>query len=352
MRKFTTLLLRAACYSSLEEVDADKLRQMFKILENSLIRAMDVDVIQIFEELREKKEKDLSMVVRLLEIISNGLETAAMIYDIIAACSTDVKYLPENIVTTCLQLIRNHLETTIYPLIDLNGFEEDTAMNNGIRIFLMYVESIAPARRYLSRLLPLITHFLHRASTLLLANEIDDHGVIVLSYISLGVFFHDYVDDNHTCLVTIKSGDNVINPYEQAKMGSMEVLRVMFNKFPHHRKWILSEVLTSLNALTSMDRSEKRYRLRDNTKIHVMSALFMQLVQCCAVSGDIEDQKQWMRKWKLKYQKARNDGDVAQIRSLDEKLVQQSVGYWKSATEAASQSAAYLLDFLITKQVY
>lgn len=267
----------------------------------------------------------------------------------------------------CLQLARNHLENTIYPLIDLNAFEEDTTsckcdkrllqldliiislVNNGARMFLKFAETDLTSKRYMIRILPLITRLLHRATMLLEADVFDDHGVIVLGYIALGAFFHDYTGNNRSCLVISKSGDTVVNPFEQMKLGAMDVLRILFNKFPYHRKWILSEILTSLNALTSMDRSAKRYRLTDNTKIHVMSALFMQLVQCCTISGDMEDHKQWMRKWTLKYQKAHKDSDQSQLRDLYDKLMQQSMGYWQSAMEAAIDSASYLLTFVIQK---
>lgn len=216
-------------------------------------------------------------------------------------------------------------------------------------MFLKFAETDLTAKRYMIRILPLITRLLHRATMLLEADGFDDHGVIVLGYIALGAFFHDYTDNNHSCLVTSKSGDTIVNPFEQMKLGAMDVLRILFNKFPYHRKWILSEILTSLNALTSMDRSAKRYRLTDNTKIHVMSALFMQLVQCCTISGDMEDHKQWVRKWTMKYQKAHKESDRSQIQDLYGKLVQQSMGYWQSAMEAAIDSASYLLNFVIQK---
>lgn len=223
-------------------------------------------------------------------------------------------------------------------------------VNNDARAFLRFVESTPAAKNHVSRMLPLVTHLFRHISTLLSTDGLDDHGIIILCYIAMGVFFHDYTDNNHSCLVQSPgAGDAVINPFEQMKMAALDVLRLLFNRYPQHRKWILSEILTSLNSLTTMDRTVKRYRLRDNTRIQVMSALLMQLVQCCTVTGDIEDHRQWIRKWEIKYQKVKKEDDTAQIQDLQQKMAQKAVTFWKAGIGAATESATYLLEYLISK---
>ncbi|KAI8137408.1 sister chromatid cohesion C-terminus-domain-containing protein [Fennellomyces sp. T-0311] len=350
MQRFTLLTLKAKQYQVIDKVDAPKLAQIIRSMEQHCVLAVDFDVISEFAQVREQKG-NYTGIVRLLDRIVNGFEAAAMIFDIYSVFRIDKQYLPENLLLTCMQFIRTQLDNTIYPLIDLNGFEEDvTSLNNDARAFLRFVETTPVAKSHMARMLPLVTHLFRRVDTLLSVEGVDDHGIIVLCYIALGAFFHDYTDDNRSCLVENPgAGDTIINPFEQMKMGALDVLRLLFNKYSQHRKWILSEILTSLNSLTTMDRTVKRYRLRDSTAIHVMSALLMQLVQCCTVTGDTEDHKQWLRKWEMRYQKAQKDDDSTQLQELRQKLAQKATSYWKAGIDAATESATYLLDYLISK---
>ncbi|KAI9255612.1 sister chromatid cohesion C-terminus-domain-containing protein [Phascolomyces articulosus] len=350
MQKFTSLVLRAVHYRVIEKMDLNKLAQMIRSMEQHCLQAMELEVISEYAKVREKKAS-YDIIHKSLDRIVNGLEAAAMVVDIYAVCKIDKQYLPESLVLTCMQFIRYQLDNTIYPLIDLNGFEEDvTSLNNDARAFLRYVESTSSAKYHVSRMLPLATHFFRHVSTLLSTEGLDDHGIIVLCYIAMGAFFHDYTENNHSCLVESSgAGDTMINPFEQMKMSALDVLHLLFSRYPNHRKWILSEILTSLNSLTTMDRTVKRYRLRDNTKIHVMSALLMQLVQCCTVTSDIEDHRQWIRKWEIKYQKAKKEDDSAQIQELQQKIAQKTTPFWKAGVTAATESATYLLEYLVSK---
>ncbi|KAI9494015.1 sister chromatid cohesion C-terminus-domain-containing protein [Zychaea mexicana] len=357
MQKFTALALKAAQYRVVtSNIDLiPKIAQIIRSMEQHCVQAMELQIISTYAKARESKT-GYAGIVKMLDRIVSGLEAAAMIVDLYSVCKIDKQHLPENLVLTCMQYVRSQLDNTIYPLIDLNGFEEDaTSLNNDARAFLRFVEATPVAKNHLSRMLPLVTHLFCRISNNLLPMEgLDDHGIIVLCYIALGAFFHDYTDENHSCLVKTSSttgGDTIINPYEQMKMAALDVLRLLFNKYPQHRKWILSEILTSLNSLTTMDRTVKRYRLRGGSgdKIHVMSALLMQLVQCCTITADMEDHRQWLRKWELRYQKVRKEGDSAQIQDLQQKMAQKTVSFWKSGIDAATESASYLLEHLVSK---
>lgn len=98
-----------------------------------------------------------------------------------------------------------------------------------------------------------------------------------------------------------------------------------------------------------MDHTIKRYRLRNGDKIHVTSALLMHLVQCCSSAGEIEDHRQWTRKWDLRYQKAKKEQEQVKIKDLDKKLAEHASETWKTGMNAANQVIAYFLDYLLTK---
>lgn len=222
-------------------------------------------------------------------------------------------------------------------------------MNDDTRRFLVTVETTPPARNLLSSMLPLISQLFRRTILLLLRDELNDHAVIVMSFTAMSVFFHDYTEYNRSCLVRSTADDTSVNYYEQMRFVALDVLRTLFSRYAQHRKWILSEILTSLNSLTMMDHTIKRYRLRNGDKIHVTSALLMHLVQCCSSAGEIEDHRQWTRKWDLRYQKAKKEQEQVQIKDLDKKLAEHASETWKTGMNAANQVIAYFLDYLLTK---
>lgn len=222
-------------------------------------------------------------------------------------------------------------------------------VNNDHRRFLAFVERTATAKNYMCHFLPLLTQILRNAIPLLRNGELEEHAIVTLSYIAMGPFFHDYSEDNRSFLVKASNGETTVNPYEQLRHAALDVLRQLFGQYPQHRKWILAEILTSLNSLTAMDTNAKRYRLRNGTKIHVVSALFMQLIQSCAVVGDFDDHRVWLRKWDIRYQKIQKEGTPEQLRELDDKFVQKTLETWNAGLTASTQCATYLLDFLLSK---
>jgi hypothetical protein len=94
---------------------------------------------------------------------------------------------------------------------------------------------------------------------------------------------------------------------------------------------------------------KRSYRLRDNQSIHVISALFMQLVQCSSSLSDLSSHKNWFRKWNIKYQKASKSKNENQMKLLDDKLIHRATDAWRSGAEAAANSASFFLEFLMSK---
>ncbi|KAG0172225.1 Sister chromatid cohesion protein 2 [Apophysomyces sp. BC1015] len=352
IRKFTSLALKAAQHKCIQDVDMAKFSRILRSMERIISAAADLDILSRYSELLEKRTDAVNIaesITSMLELISAALETSGMMFDILTACKFNKQILSESTILNSLRVVRMQLENTIYPLIDLRSFEDDvTSLNNDVRSFLALVESTSSARMYLSCLLPLTTRFLRRASILLQQDEIDDSAVILIAYISMGPFFHDYSDGNVSCLLTTANDTTTANAYEQLKFSALDMLKTLFSTYPQHRRWILEELLTSVSTLTTMDRAVKRFRLRDNTTIHVMTALFMHLIQCCCIVRNVGEQNT-LRKWGLRQQRLQKDSDTKQLDEHENKLVKRASDIWKSSIEAATQNASFLLEFLLSK---
>ncbi|KAI9021518.1 hypothetical protein CLU79DRAFT_703127, partial [Phycomyces nitens] len=348
LRQFTILVVKAVQAKCFKNSDQNQFGQILSRMEYAVGCVVDLDILEEYAKEAEETKR-MSRTTAWLERLSHGIEISVLVADLLAVCRVNKQDVPKGLITTCLRLVKSQLETLIYPLIDLTSLEEDpTNLNNDLRRFLNSVEASPIARQSLSSILPLITRFLRRSFILLQQDEIDDHGILIVGYICMGPFFHDYTESNTSCLVKI-SADSTINPFEQMKFSALDMLTTLFGNYPQHRRWILDEILTGMGNLTTMDRSVKRYRLSDGRTLHVMSALWIQLVQSCCTPTTIVADRGWLRKWELKQQKLQKDNETKQLSGLEEKLVQKAAEVWKKGIEAAAQTASYFLDFLMAK---
>ncbi|CAO3606861.1 unnamed protein product [Mucor fragilis] len=347
MRKFTSLTSSIIKHhKNLDALDMDTFGKVIKLMENTVIVSTDVDIIEHYaKNMTENKESTFGM----LNLINDALETCSMIFDLLTTCKLDKKFLSQNLITNCLHFIKNQLDYTIYPIIDANGFENEAiSLTSNADYFVKLVMESPRQKHLVSTFIPSIIRFFRRAFTLILAEDLDDDVLVIVAYISMAPFFHDFPESSRSILIQDLNQETTFSPYEQLKFCALDILKHIFSRYPKHRRWIFEEILTSLGSLTVMDGARK-YRLRDNRSIHVISALFMQLVQCCSSLSDYASHKGWYSKWYIKYQKMVKKKNMDQIKLLDDKLVQHAADAWRLGAEAAANSASFFLEFLMSK---
>lgn len=219
-------------------------------------------------------------------------------------------------------------------------------VSSDAKTFLSLILSSPKERKLISTFIPQLVRFFKRAFTLILSEDLDDDVIVIIAYISMAPFFHEYTEAHKSILLSTQ--DNEFNPYEHLKFCALDMLKHIFSRYPKHRRWIFEEILTSLSTLTTME-GKRSYRLRDNQSIHVISALFMELVQCSSSISDIVTHKNWFRKWNIKYQRISKSKDADQMKLLDDKLINRATTAWRTSAEAAANSASFFLEFLMSK---
>lgn len=219
-------------------------------------------------------------------------------------------------------------------------------VSSNAHTFLKLITTLPKEKQFISAFIPHIIRFFRRVFALILSEDLDDDVLVIVAYIGMAPFFHDYSEDHKSVLN--QESDGTFHPYEQLKFCALDILKHIFSRYPKHRRWIFEEILTSLGTLTTMD-GKRKYRLRDNKSINVISALFMQLVQCSASLSDLSSHKNWFRKWSIRYQKISNSKDVDQMKLLDDKLVRRAATAWRLGAEAAANCASFFLEFLMSK---
>ncbi|KAI8375291.1 hypothetical protein EDC96DRAFT_436900 [Choanephora cucurbitarum] len=332
-------------HQNLDSIDMDQFSRVIKLMENTVIYASDLDVI----DYHEKHPEDTDTVYNMLEKINQAFETCSVLFEIITSCKLDKKYVSHELIVNCLHFIKNQLDYTIYPLLDQSDAEDSLSLTSSAYLLHQKIQS-SSQKQSVSSMIPHLIRIFRRLLLYISTEALDDDVLVIFAYISMGPFFHDCLCPQQSVLLQqTKNNEEVkFNPYEQLKFYALDILKHLFSKYPKHRRWIFEEILTSLGSLTTMDGTRK-YRLKDNQTIHVMSALFMQLVQCSASIDNLTSHKTWYKKWNIKYQKAVKTGDQDEIKLLDDKLLHRASAAWQQSTESATNSASYFLEFLMSK---
>lgn len=124
MKKFTTLITNTNRHNkNLDSVDMVQFGKIIKLMENTIIVSTDMDIIEHY--VKNTKEDKKETTIKMLNQISDALDTCCMIFELLTTCKLDKKFLSRNLITNCLHFIKSQLDYTIYPLIDINAYEDD-----------------------------------------------------------------------------------------------------------------------------------------------------------------------------------------------------------------------------------
>ncbi|KAG1455139.1 hypothetical protein G6F55_007238 [Rhizopus delemar] len=339
---FTFMMIKQ--FKSLDSLDASKLGKVIKLLENTVVLSAEIDIVELYVQ----KNKDKTAIFSMLYLISDAIEVCGILFEILSTCKFDKQHISRTLISNCLQFIKNQLDFIVYPFIDLTEDEASLSNSNAQEVYKL-IEEAPKLKALVSTFIPNITRFLRRTFHLLEHEELEDDVLVTVAYISMTPFFHDYSEQN-TCILldTDENDTSTFSPYEQLKISALQVLKHVFSAYPRHRRWIFEEILTSLGSLTVMS-DKKNYRLHDNQSIHVVSALFMELVQACSALNNSLAYKNWFRKWNIKYQKAQKNNESQKMKLLNDQLLTKAAKAWRMSAETAANSASYFLEFLMSK---
>ncbi|KAI8890824.1 hypothetical protein K501DRAFT_319711, partial [Backusella circina FSU 941] len=333
MRKFTQLSYKVITEGNMESIDNEQYGKVIRLMENLVIGTSDMDII---EEFSKKYEKSIQQCQTLLSTIHDAFETAVMMVNLAVTCKLDKKIFSQDQLLSCLHFIKNHLYFIVYPIIDLDGFEDDPTATKTLPTLSI------------SKLIPFAANFLRKILDLVQNEEYNDNTIVVLAYICIAPFFHEFRENSTSILLAGEKPDSIFNSYEQLKLYALDILKRLFAKYAHHRRWILEEILSSLGTLSEVH-TKKRYQLRANRSVHVTTAIFMQLVQSCSTVSSVTSHKNWLRKWDIKHQRAVKKEDAEMIKQLDDKLVKRASSAWKMGYDAATNNASFILEVLMSK---
>ncbi|ORX47214.1 ARM repeat-containing protein [Hesseltinella vesiculosa] len=316
----------------------------------------------------------------VLNCFSKSVQMINRLFGVLASGFLRFKLVPSDLVLHCLHFFKYLLDSMIYPMIDQANHDQ---RNTGdVAAWIQLAQQEKSAQRLFGGLLPMMTRVVRRSMFLFDQDESQEPVMTCLAYICLDPFFHEILlqpsepsfqslcplivpvltTDEDTPIhqqatdarkpahsVLVCPPDQQIHSLELFKLVCMDTLCGVFSSFPSQRQWILDDLLSNLDALTMLDYQElKRYRLRNNHRIHMVSALLMQLVQSCSLmdTSTRSMERTWLKRWEQKA--AQHDKNEPQD-TLDSHLLDRSHAGWKSHLDTAMKQSTYCIEFLLAK---
>ncbi|KAI8363944.1 hypothetical protein BD560DRAFT_333688 [Blakeslea trispora] len=332
-------------HQNLDSMDVNQFNRVIQLMENTIVYASEIDVVVY----HEKHPKDTDKLFDMLKMINYVFETCSILFQVVTSTDIGKKYISHNTISRCLHFIKNQLNNNLYPLLDQSNSGNNFSGTSSTYLFHQAIQS-SPHKDFVSSIISHLVHMFPRLLLYISTEDLDDDMFTTSALISMGPFVNDCCVDlqQSVLLEQTENQENKLSPYEQLKFYALDILKHLFNKYPKHRYWIFEIILNNLGSITTIN-STRRYQLRNNQTIHVMSALFMQLIQCSASINHVSSHKNWYRKWNIGYQQALKNDEQDKVKLLDDELLQRASTAWQQNAESAINSVSSFLEFLMSK---
>ncbi|KAK9727558.1 Sister chromatid cohesion protein 2 [Basidiobolus ranarum] len=329
--RVTLLISKAAQYNRLGDVNVEDFSRLLKILERSVRAAEDIDVfapkLNIDDEELNSEQHQLNFVEEKLVTIQHGLDAAICAFSLMTGGALSRQLYPEDIIISSLNLAKNQLKGTLFTIFELSDIDisDQSLVQNAMK-------STTIKRQLNSLILPLTTFF-NKLYSLMHIQELSDSVMITVGYFAVAPFF-------------VESSSILPAGLEGIKLAALGLLRSIFTCYPNQRTWILEEILTSLIKLPTNRRNLRQYKLADGKSIQMVSALLLQLIQCCTDriirNGFSSDEVEKMAQ-------KEPEEDERNFQKTQAALLEKFGGLCKGGLDAANFNASYIFKYLLSR---
>ncbi|KAF9267598.1 hypothetical protein L218DRAFT_955463 [Marasmius fiardii PR-910] len=234
-------------------------------------------------------ELEFDNLTRDLEITRDSVLAAECCIALLGSDRLTKQLYSEEIITSCLNSVKNQLTKVIYPFVECCS---ETNLTSVLSTSLLYhvVKHTSPHlqnhRKLLGEMFQALSAILPKINVLVSAESVamSDSIVIQAVYIAIGPFFVDG-DGTHGEGKGKKEKEGLVvktfgkSALRGLRLHALSLIREIFANREDQRSWIIEEILSSLIKLSDSKQKAGQFRLRDGRSIRTVSALLLQLVQ-------------------------------------------------------------------------
>jgi cohesin loading factor subunit SCC2 len=205
-----------------------------------------------------------------------GLLAARTMIRVMNAGRQEKELQSEDHVRIVLDLLKTVIDTAIVPIVEERSFlgekvrGGDKPQQNPKFVFATnHRASLKPLLGGVNKSFRLLARFLSRVN-------VEETAISSIVYMCKTLIFAENA-------ATDKESVFGTQPFELTRKYAMDVLGRVFTRYPGQRRYVIDEVLLSLEKLPATKQSARQYRLQEGKSIQLVSALLMRFVQTSAM---------------------------------------------------------------------
>ncbi|KAF8968942.1 hypothetical protein BDZ97DRAFT_1797116 [Flammula alnicola] len=301
-------------------------------------------------------EADFEKLATQLDVARESILAADCCIALLASDRLTKQLYSEELITACLNTIKNQLTKILYPFVEASAESGATLnMNPLLQGIVKNPNFIASGhRRQLGELFQALSAVIPRINNLVNAETVamSDSIIIQAVYIAIGPFF--VVDSSSETDTKGKKESVIIKTLGKSAMrglrlDALSLIRSIFANHEDQRSWIIEEILTSLIKLNDTKQKAGQFRLRDGRSIRTVSALLLQLVQTSAHDVRIDAKnidKSRKNKFALRRQESFSESQSAAPEPFLDENDQEEIRLYGTGLESATKAAKTIIIFL------
>ncbi|KXT13288.1 hypothetical protein AC579_7215 [Pseudocercospora musae] len=264
-----TAFQKVVNHNRLDSIEVDQLTRIQRICERS-VSALCSGSLSIGDDW---SDDDVNEWVFRLQNAENGIIAARTLLHIMTGGSHRKELQSEDCLRLVLEALRTGFDTCVLPVVELRSSLGEQVKNAPANPrFKIAAENCSA----LQSLVAATTKTLALLGDLFVKTDVDETGISSLVYsCKMLIFASNAANERDSALG--------IQKFEAMRKVAMNVISRIFTKYDDQRRFIIDEMLLSLEHLPANKQSARQFRLSDGKPIQLMSALLMRLVQSSAV---------------------------------------------------------------------
>lgn len=210
-------------------------------------------------------EDDFSQWSHRVEHVDLGLRSARTILRIMTGGREEKELYSEELLQRILRLATSTLQSCLIPVVEARS----TVSNPEV------FQAATFHKKEISQLLFNVSKLMNLLAGLLSKVDMAESIVTTVEFFAINILF---VENSHN----EKDSALGIQKFESLRRTSMDMITVVFARYPEQRSSIFDEILTSLQKLPTTRQHARQFKLAAGINIQLVSALILRLVQTSA----------------------------------------------------------------------
>ena len=261
--RLETALQKVLTVGRLDDVPVDYLQRLQGLCVGAIASAESLD-LQVDPNW---SFDDAESWMQRLDGMDHGLRSARTVIRVMTGGREEKQLYSEELLQTVSRLVQKAVNCLV-PVVEARSSGPPTAL----------FDSATSHKKIISQVLHDTNRVLGLLVKLVGKEEMAEEVISPLEYCAIGLLFVENAPSEKESVLGIQK-------FETLRRSAMDMITIVYSRYPSQRSFLFMEILTSLQKLPTGRQAKRHFKLGDGKSIQIVSALIMQLVQTIATSS-------------------------------------------------------------------